>query len=58
VVEYREENVVRRTEFPLSGIGGDPAFGALLREHEVETIHTREATLDDVFVAVMGRGLL
>ncbi len=57
VVEYREEDVVRRTEFPLSGIGGDPAFGALLREHEVETIHTREATLDDVFVAVMGRGL-
>jgi fluoroquinolone transport system ATP-binding protein len=57
VVEYREEDVVRRTEFPLAGIGGDPAFGALLREHEVETIHTREATLDDVFVAVMGRGL-
>lgn len=58
VVEYREVDVLRRNEFPLAGIGEDAAFAALLREHEVETIHTREATLDDVFVAVMGRGLL
>jgi fluoroquinolone transport system ATP-binding protein len=54
VVEYRDENAVRRKEFPLPGIGDDPAFTALLREHDVETIHTREATLDDVFVAVTG----
>jgi fluoroquinolone transport system ATP-binding protein len=58
VVEHRDDDVLRRTEFPLSGIGNDPAFAGLLREGRVETIHTREATLDDVFVAVMGRGLL
>lgn len=57
VVEYRDENVLRRKEFSLPGIAADADFSALLREHEVETIHTREATLDDVFVAVMGRGL-
>jgi fluoroquinolone transport system ATP-binding protein len=50
VVEYRDEDTVRRQEFPLQ----DPAFAALLRERQVETIHTREASLDDVFVAVTG----
>ncbi len=54
VVEYRDENMLRRKEFPLPDIGGDAGFAALLRAHEVETIHTREATLDDVFVAVTG----
>ena len=54
VVGYRDANVVRHKEFPLTGIGEDPAFAALLREHRVETIHTREASLDDVFVAVTG----
>ncbi|MFC4857775.1 ABC transporter ATP-binding protein [Actinophytocola glycyrrhizae] len=54
VVEYRDENTLRHQEFPLAGIGADPAFAALLREHRVETIHTREAGLDDVFVAVTG----
>lgn len=54
VVEYRAEGALRCEEFPLPGIGADPAFSALLRDHEVETIHTREATLDDVFVAITG----
>jgi fluoroquinolone transport system ATP-binding protein len=54
VVEYRDENAVRHEEFPLTGIGEDPAFAALLRTYPVETIHTREASLDDVFVAVTG----
>jgi fluoroquinolone transport system ATP-binding protein len=54
VVEYRAGDMVRHKEFPLAGIGDDRAFAALLREHHVETIHTREAGLDDVFVAVTG----
>lgn len=57
VVEYRVRAAVVREEFPLPGVGANPAFAALLREREVETIHTREATLDDVFVAVAGRAL-
>jgi fluoroquinolone transport system ATP-binding protein len=54
VVEYRDDEVLRRKEFPLAGIGDDLAFSTLLRERQVETIHTREASLDDVFVAVTG----
>lgn len=54
VVEYRDPDGLRRKEFPLPAIGHDPAFAELLRHHVVETIHTREASLDDVFVAVTG----
>ena len=36
----------------------DPAFHAVLRGRHVETIHSREASLDDVFVEVTGRQLL
>jgi fluoroquinolone transport system ATP-binding protein len=54
VVEYRARDVVQRKEFPLSAMADDPAFLELLRSDTVETIHTREASLDDVFVTVTG----
>ena len=54
VVEYRDADTVRRKEFPLAAVGRDPVFARLLRDHPVETIHTREASLDEVFVAVTG----
>ena len=43
--------------FPLAGLGDDPGFLRLLREREVQTIHSLEATLEDVFVEVTGRSL-
>jgi fluoroquinolone transport system ATP-binding protein len=54
VVEYRDNNALLSKEFPLSAMGGDPEFLTLLRNDTVETIHTREASLDEVFVAVTG----
>jgi fluoroquinolone transport system ATP-binding protein len=57
-VEYRGDNGSLDTaEFPMDGLADDPAFHALLRNHHVETIHSREATLDDVFVETTGRRL-
>lgn len=44
-------------EFPMDGLADDPAFHALLRNHHVETIHSAEASLDDVFVETTGRRL-
>ena len=41
----------------MDGLADDPAFHTVLRAHHVETIHSREATLDDVFVEVTGRQL-
>jgi fluoroquinolone transport system ATP-binding protein len=54
LVEYRDHSGLNRREFPLDGIGTDQAFWDLVRGDGVETIHTREASLDDVFVAVTG----
>lgn len=54
VVEFRGSDGLCRQEFPLDALGADPAFLELVRGGAVETIHTREASLDDVFVTVTG----
>jgi fluoroquinolone transport system ATP-binding protein len=46
-----------RREFPLNGLGDDKGFLALLRGAEIDTIHTAEATLEDVFIKATGRSL-
>jgi fluoroquinolone transport system ATP-binding protein len=56
-VEYRENGHLARSEFSLDGLAEDKQFLVLLRERHVETIHTEEATLEDVFVATTGRRL-
>jgi fluoroquinolone transport system ATP-binding protein len=57
-VQYRTGTGILDTEeFAMDGLADDPAFHAVLRDHHVETIHSREASLDDVFVEVTGRQL-
>lgn len=41
----------------MDGLADDPEFHAVLRNQHIETIHSREASLDDVFVEVTGRQL-
>lgn len=63
-IEYRssdetaESNVnSTQQEFALEGLGRNELFLALIRDHEIETIHTQEATLEDIFIQVTGRSL-
>jgi fluoroquinolone transport system ATP-binding protein len=57
-VEYRGNNGALETaEFGMDGLADDPTFRAVLRDQLVETIHSREASLDDVFVEITGRRL-
>jgi fluoroquinolone transport system ATP-binding protein len=44
-------------QFPLANIGDNIAFLQLLRAGTVETIHTQETTLEDVFVRLTGKEL-
>jgi fluoroquinolone transport system ATP-binding protein len=44
-------------EFAIGGLADDPDFLGLLRSGTVETIHTLETTLEEVFVRVTGRTL-
>lgn len=59
-VEYRREgdgHGLEATEFAMDNLADNAEFHAVLRNHRVETIHSREATLDDVFVETTGRQL-
>jgi fluoroquinolone transport system ATP-binding protein len=57
-VEYRGEKAGLETaDFDMDSLVDDDAFHALLRTRHVETIHSREASLDDVFVDVTGQRL-
>lgn len=56
-VQYRANGSLDTAEFGMDGLATDPEFHAVLRDHHIETIHSREASLDDVFVEVTGRRL-
>ncbi len=57
-VEYRKNRDTETCEFPLDGVGDDEEFLRLLRREQIETIHTEEASLEDVFVKATGRSLV
>ena len=59
-VTYRPADAaaLEQREFPLDGLGGNTEFIHLLQSSAwIETIHTRETTLENVFVEVTGQGL-
>jgi fluoroquinolone transport system ATP-binding protein len=56
-VEYQAEHSVQQAEFTLAGLGENHDFLGLLRQDSVQMIHTQEATLEDIFIRVTGRGL-
>jgi fluoroquinolone transport system ATP-binding protein len=56
-VAYRLADHVEQCEFPLSGLGDNPEFLNLLRTRDVQTIHSLEASLEDVFIRITGRRL-
>ena len=57
VMEYGLGGSPGRREFPLDGLGANADFLALLRDATVHTLHTQEATLEDVFLRVTGHSL-
>jgi fluoroquinolone transport system ATP-binding protein len=56
-VERGDAGDAERAEFPLAGLGDNEAFLDLLRRGEVRTLHSLEATLEDVFIQVTGKRL-
>lgn len=57
-VEFRDtDGVVNQREFPLDGLADNAEFADVVRQHHVETIHSKEASLDDVFTETTGRSL-
>ena len=56
-VGYKDNGVLREVEFPLEGLGHNARFADLLKEHPIETIHTQETTLENVFIEITGEEL-
>ncbi len=56
-VEYSLGGSPGRGEFPLDGLGANADFLALLRDATIHTLHTQEATLEDVLLRVTGHSL-
>jgi fluoroquinolone transport system ATP-binding protein len=56
-VEHTAGNLATRETFPLHGLADNSAFLKLLRAGVVQTIHSQEASLEDIFVRVTGRNL-
>jgi fluoroquinolone transport system ATP-binding protein len=53
-VEYKQDGITASVLFPLAGIGGNEEFHTLLRTKEIETIHSGETSMEDIFIKVTG----
>lgn len=56
-VEILRDGARHTREFPLDGLADDSEFAAVLRLGGIETVHTLETTLEDVFIHVTGQAL-
>jgi fluoroquinolone transport system ATP-binding protein len=57
-VEFRENSHIESKEFPMLRLGENTEFLEVIKSANLETIHTLEATLEDIFIRVTGRKLL
>jgi fluoroquinolone transport system ATP-binding protein len=55
-VEYANGHM-KEVTFPLDGLADNPEFQRILREEYLLTMHTEEATLEEIFVEVTGQHL-
>ncbi|TAH64248.1 MAG: ABC transporter ATP-binding protein [Anaerolineaceae bacterium] len=53
-IEYKEEKETASAVFPLEGIGMNDAFQNILKSKEIETIHSGETSMEDIFIIVTG----
>ncbi len=56
-VEYKEDGRTKSELFSMDDIGHNKAFLDILKDKEIETIHSGETTLEDIFIQVTGVGL-
>jgi len=56
-VEYRDGDEARSAELGIGDEAERRALAHLIAEHEIETLHTLEPSLESVFITLTGRGL-
>ena len=53
-VEYLNGNSRKKDTFSLEGIGTDEAFLSVIKNYDIETIHSGETSMEDIFIKVTG----
>jgi fluoroquinolone transport system ATP-binding protein len=56
-VEFQKNGHLERELFSLNGLAENGRFLELLHTNTVQTLHSQEATLEDIFIEVTGRRL-
>jgi fluoroquinolone transport system ATP-binding protein len=56
-VEYGSDSKPEIQEFPLGGLPENQEFLQLVGRDDLQTIHTQETTLENIFIQVTGRRL-
>lgn len=56
-VQFTKEGETLTQEFPMEGLGMQQDFQEILQTREVLTIHTMEASLEEIFIQVTGQSL-
>ena len=56
-VAYRQNGHVAQALFEMVGLARNGRFQQLLQDESIQTMHTQEATLEDIFIEVTGREL-
>lgn len=57
VAEFGRDGQVIQREFPLGNLGENVDFIHLLQRYPLQTIHSREASLEEIFIQVTGQAL-
>jgi len=58
IVEFKNNGQLGKREFPLENLGNNSDFIKFLASRKIETMHTQEASLAQVFIEVTGRELI
>ena len=58
VVDVQVEGQEKPAQFPLEKLGENQEFINLIRANSIETIHSKEASLDEIFIKVTGKTLV
>ena len=56
-VEVGANGTLEERDFPLEGLADNAAFLDVLREPSLQTVHTQETSLENIFIRVTGREL-
>ncbi len=56
-IMHKTDGKIKSASFPLAGLYDNHDFLSILKSDSIVSVHSKEATLEDVFIKMTGRGL-